>query len=367
MVQAMKEEPLHINMEYLAQLSVEMNLQKELLTELEQLVDEVPEIWRLDAIAYVYGAMDEIDKEQAQIEEALRLDSEHTEVLYHYAKVLVKNRNAKAIEIAMKVIQKDVNNERIFDVYVKAIEQHKKWSNIRDFLHILKVKKAERSMAFMYAASAVTERWIERQQNEQPKKSIFTRALYRMKNRAKEISIITTIIDLYEISLQLNPKNSMAAQRFALFYENVEMNREAIEILHTSLENKWDYEVAKQLVNLFVECEEEGMLRDAMELTKQMVRELPDDYDTLLLQAQVFFKAGEERKAEKITLQLTEQTPFVSRAFLALGEIYQSQERFEEAIHVLENASIHHPNETAILLSLASSYHGAGQTIKAEK
>ena len=41
----------------------------------------------------------------------------------------------------MKVIQKDVNNERIFDVYVKAIEQHKKWSNIRDFLHTLKVKK----------------------------------------------------------------------------------------------------------------------------------------------------------------------------------------------------------------------------------
>ena len=52
----------------------------------------------------------------------------------------MKNRNAKAIEVAMKVIQKDVNNERIFDVYVKAIEQHKKWSNIRDFLHTLKVK-----------------------------------------------------------------------------------------------------------------------------------------------------------------------------------------------------------------------------------
>ncbi|MGQ0517841.1 tetratricopeptide repeat protein, partial [Bacillus sp. D-CC] len=90
-----------------------------------------------------------------------------------------------------------------------------------------------------------------------------------------------------------------------------------------------DLQVASLLVNLFVECEEEGMLRDAMELTKQMVRELPHDYDTLLLQAQVFLKAGEERKAEKITVQFTEQTPFVSRAFLALGEIYQSQERFE--------------------------------------
>ena len=47
--------------------------------------------------------------------------------------------------------------------------------------------------------------------------------------------------------------------------------------------------------------------------------------------------------------------------------MYESQERFEEAIHLLEGASIHHPNDTAILLSLASSYHGAGQTIKAEK
>ena len=125
MVQAMKEEPLHINMEYLAQLSVDMNLQEELLTELEQLADEVPEIWRLDAIAYVYGAMNEIDKEQAQVEYALQLDGEHIEVLYHYAKVLVKKRNVKAIEVAMKVIQKDFDNERIFDVYVKAVEQHK--------------------------------------------------------------------------------------------------------------------------------------------------------------------------------------------------------------------------------------------------
>lgn len=90
MVQAMKEEPLHINMEYLAQLSVDMNLQEELLTELEQLADEVPEIWRLDAIAYVHGVMNEIDKEQEQIEYALQLDGEHIEVLYHYAKVLVK-------------------------------------------------------------------------------------------------------------------------------------------------------------------------------------------------------------------------------------------------------------------------------------
>ena len=99
MVQAMKEEPLHINMEYLAQLSVEMNLQEELLTELEQLADEVPEIWRLDAIAYVYGAMDEIDKEQEQIKYALQLDDEHTEVLYHYAKVLVKIEMQKQLKL----------------------------------------------------------------------------------------------------------------------------------------------------------------------------------------------------------------------------------------------------------------------------
>ena len=75
----------------------------------------------------------------------------------------------------MKVIQKDINNERIFDVYVKAIEQHKKWSNIRDFLHTLKVKKLK-EVWHLCMQHLVTERWIERQQNEQPKKSIITRA-----------------------------------------------------------------------------------------------------------------------------------------------------------------------------------------------
>ena len=40
----------------------------------------------------------------------------------------------------------------------------------------------------------------------------------------------------------------------------------------------------------------------------------------LFLQAHVFFEAGEERKAEKIYLQLTEKTPFVNRGFLALGK-----------------------------------------------
>ncbi|MGF2714303.1 tetratricopeptide repeat protein, partial [Bacillus cereus] len=83
--------------------------------------------------------------------------------------------------------------------------------------------------------------------------------------------------------------------------------------------------------------------------------------------ANVLCKLGEERKAEKIHLQLIEKTPFVSRGFLALAEVYQSQERYEDAIYLLEDASVHHPNETAILLALASSYHKAGQTTKAEK
>ncbi|KFN03140.1 bacteriocin-processing peptidase family protein [Bacillus clarus] len=366
MVQAMKEEPLHINMEYLVQLSVEMNLQEELLVELEKLTGEVPEIWRLDAIAYVYGAMNEVDKEKEYIEYAMKIDEEHVEVLYHYAKVLVKKHNAEAIGVALKVMQKDLESERIFDVYVKAMDQHKKLSKIRDALHTLKVKKVERSTAFMYAASAVAEMLGERQQNEQPKGSIFTRAFYRMKNRAKEISMVTIIIDLFELSLKLNAENSMAAQRLAIFYENATMNKEAIEVLQTSLENKWNYDVAKQLVNLFIECEEEEMLRDAFELTKQMVREQPDDYDTLLLQANVLFMIGEEQEAEKICLQLVEKTPFVSRGFLTLAKIYQSQSKFEEAIQLLEDASLHHPNETALRLSLAASYHQIGRTKKAE-
>ncbi len=78
------------------------------------------------------------------------------------------------------------------------------------------------------------------------------------------------------------------------------MYKEAIDVLQTSLESKWDYDVAKQLVNLFIECEEEDRLRDAAELTKQMVRELPDDYDTLLYKHKYSLKWEKKEKQKRL-------------------------------------------------------------------
>ena len=52
----------------------------------------------------------------------------------------------------MKVMQQDIGNERIFDVYVRAVEQQKKLSNIRDFLHILKVKKQKKVQSIYVCA-----------------------------------------------------------------------------------------------------------------------------------------------------------------------------------------------------------------------
>lgn len=221
----------------------------------------------------------------------------------------------------------------------------------------------------MYAASALAERLSKQQQNEEPKKSILTRAFYRMKNRAKEISLITIVIDLFEISLKFNAKNSMAAQRLAIFYENGNMITEAIDVLQTSLENIWNTSAARQLVNLLIEHgdENEEMLRDALEIIKQMSKEEPNDYDMLLLHSNVLFMLGEEKQAEKICLQLIERMPFVSRAFLALAEIYQSEERFEESIAMLEEGVLHHPQDHAMFLALAASYHQIGKTERAEE
>ncbi|MCI0764407.1 bacteriocin-processing peptidase family protein [Bacillus sp. TL12] len=369
MFQAMLQEPMIVNMEYLAELSVKNCLHKELLSELDKLDGKVDEMWRLDALAYVYGAMKEREKEQELVEEALQIDEEHVEVRYHYAKVLVKKRDSEAIPFVTSLIRQDIENERVFEVYVQAMEQQRKVSQIRDSLHLLPVKKKERSTAFMYAASVLAERLTAQQQNEEPKKSIFTRAFYRMKNRAKEISFITTVIDLFEISLKLNARNSIAAQRLAMFYENGNMIKEAIDVLQTSLENIWDVSTVRQLVNLLIEHgdEDEEMLRDALEFIKQMIREEPNDYNTLLLHSNVLFMLGEEKQAEKICLQLIERMPFVSRTFLALAEIYQSEARFEDSISMLEEGVLHHPKDRAMFLALAASYHQIGKTEKAEE
>ncbi|MDM5188433.1 tetratricopeptide repeat protein [Bacillus sp. DX4.1] len=369
MLQAMKQDPLGVDMEHLAQLSVENQLHKELLSELLKLTGRVAEMWRLDALAYVYGAAGDSEKEQELVEEALQMDKEHPEVIFHYAKVLAKQRNPKAISLVTSVMKRDIHNERAFELYVQVMEQQRKLPQIRDALHLLPITKKERSFTFMYTATAIANRLAEKQQNEQPKKSIFTRAFYRMKNRAKEIYSLTMVIDLFETSLKLNAKNSLAAQRLAEFYENGNMIAEAIEVLQTALENVWDFDAAQQFATLLLNHGDgnEDMIRDALRLTKQMLQEQPHHYDVLVLQSHALFELGDEKKAEKICLQLVETMPFVSRGFLALADIYRSQERFKEAINMLEKGLTHHPHENAIYLALAASYHQDGRTEKAEE
>ena len=369
MLQAMISNPLKVNMKHLAQLSMEKHLREELVTELVKLSGKVDEIWRLDALAYVYGAAKEAEKEQELVEEAMTMDPEHPEVLFHYAKILMKQRNQEAISIVTNLMRRDIHDERLFEVYVQAIAEMRKLSQIPDSLRLLPITKKERSFAFMYAASAIAERLTQQQQNEQVKKSIFTRVFYRMKNRAKELYSITMVIDLFETALTLNAKNSVAAQRLAAFYENGSMFNEAMEVLQTFLEHGWDFDVAQQFATLVINHgdENEDMLRDALDVTKQMIREQPNHYDALLLQAHVLSALEEEGKAEKICLQLVETMPFVSRGFLALAEIYQGERRFEEAISMLEEGISYHPKDRAMFLALADSYHQIGKTEKAEE
>lgn len=301
MLQAMKQDPLGVNMEQLAQLSVENQLHEELLSELLKLTGRVAEMWRLDALAYVYGAAGDSEKEQELVEEALQMDKEHPEVIFHYAKVLAKQRNPKAISLVTSVMKRDIHNERAFELYVQVMEQQRKLPQIRDALHLLPITKQERSFTFMYTATAIANRFAEKQQNEQPKKSIFTRAFYRVKNRAKEIYSLTMVINLFEISLKLNTKNSLAAQRLAEFYENGNMIAEAIEVLQTSLENVWDFDVAQQFATLLLNHGDgnEDMIRDALRLTKQMLQEQPHHYDVLVLQSHALFELGDEKKQKK--------------------------------------------------------------------
>ncbi|KYD30277.1 tetratricopeptide repeat protein [Parageobacillus toebii] len=61
----------------------------------------------------------ELNKEKEAVEQALRIDSDHAELLHHYAKVLIKEGKAnEAAVIIERLIEQDIRNEALYETYI---------------------------------------------------------------------------------------------------------------------------------------------------------------------------------------------------------------------------------------------------------
>ncbi|MED4990335.1 tetratricopeptide repeat protein [Geobacillus sp. NFOSA3] len=360
---ALEHDPLHVHVENAVRL---FDNPTSLIETIEAARAQAGDIWYYDSLGYVYGMLGELNKEKEAVEQALRIDSDHAELLHHYAKVLIKEGKInEAIAIIERLIEQDVRNEELYDTYIQAfLHTIKGLVQISERLRKWKLENNDKSLVYMYVASSLSS-YVMSAQRQEEEGSLAKRIWTRAKAWTKQFFSAASVIDLYETAIRLDRGNMEAYERLAEFYEAGELFDDAMKTLRKALKYEWNAEVARKLVMLLVNADSSKLRKEAKEWIERLLEEQPNDLSMLELKALLLLDDGQEEKAERIFLSLIETDPLLYRSILALGTLYNDKQRYDEAIHVLANGLCHHPNDPELMSELARAYDERGQTEKA--
>jgi len=345
--------PVSVNIEYLVSILDEEKLKK-LLTMIQTLPKSVNKIWRLDAQAYVYGALGEQQLEQEKVNAALRLNPEFSEILHHQAKIFIKNKKwKKARSILTLLLNKDSENVELYRTLISYGVEAKKLSRLPSFLTKLGGNEKVRSRRFLLATEAAKQFTMDMNWNDEEEGNVFGRFVTRLKNRTQQINLFGSIIGLYEMSIKLDENNISAVSYFARFYEEFELSEEAIKILQKALKKQYDERLAYQLGMNYLH---EGDYLSALPLFEHQVNSNPEDYHLRYLAAVTHCEMGETRVAEEMMMKIIDESPFEPNVHLRLGRLFNEQGRFHGAKEVLEKGKEYHPYDSDITDELELTY-----------
>nr|WP_263326041.1 tetratricopeptide repeat protein [Neobacillus sp. Marseille-Q6967] len=345
-------DPLSVNPEYLSSL-LDNKGNQQLLVKIQSLGASIPEIWKLDAQAYVYGSLGNIPLEEEYVLAALSIKPEMTELLHHHAKVLIKKKQwGKVTAVLTDLLNKHPGDEELYHTLILYTAASNQWSKLTTFLYHLKGTKQDRSTRFLLAAEAGQQYISEKNWNEE-EGNIFGRFVRRLKNRTKQISIFGTVIELYETALKLDKRNLSAISRLAKFYENFELVDDSRRILQKALKENWDDRIVYQLGMILLEIEE---YQEALRLFERQLHHDPEDTHLQYLIAIVFYEMGELEEAERRLIRIIQDNPFEPNVHFKLGSIWNQQKRLAEAKEVLEQGLAYHPFDCNIKIQVSSTY-----------
>lgn len=345
--------PLSVNVEYLASILDEAGRQQ-LLEKLQALTGNVPDIWRLDAEAYIYGALGITDREAECIQSALELEPDLSELLHHRVKFFVKTKKwTEASLLLEELLNHFPDDEGLYQTLIQYTAAANKWSKLPNFLLRLKGEKQDRSSRYLLAAEAGKNyisgiNWMNEEEG-----SVFGRFVRKLKNRTKQISIFGAIIELYETAIKLDKHNLAAVSHFAQFYENFSLLEDSIKILQKALKDQWEDRIAYQLGMNYLNVED---YQAALPLFERQFQNDPEDTHLQYLVALNLCELGETVEAEGRMQRIIEANPFETNVHYRLGRLFNEQERFIEAKEILEKGKEFHPYDPDIMEELEETY-----------
>ncbi|CAM3499083.1 bacteriocin-processing peptidase family protein [Aeromicrobium ponti] len=354
--------PLRVNVEYLTSLITSEGL-SEFIEKMHRKKGEVLETWRLDSLAYAYGAAGDGKEEERCLQEALQLDPGLSEVKHHYSKFFIKKKkNKEARRLLEELIQENWEDEDLYETLIVLFAETKKLLQLPIFLAKVRSEKSEKSRVFHMAAQALDQYASGIDWENEQRQSLFGRVVQKMRDKTRQITLYGVIIDLYELSIKHDPMNKSAPVSLARFYESVNLEEDAKKVLNTSLDKGWDFLTAYQLVQLHLSggsdpLEDAAEVNKAIKLLDACLEENPGDTHLMLLKAIAYTQRMRFTKAEELFTKILMENPYESEAHFRYGNLLNTRRRYEEAIAVMEEGLKIHPKDSSLFIEMGISYH----------
>ncbi|MCM3692707.1 tetratricopeptide repeat protein [Neobacillus niacini] len=337
--------PVSVNIEYLVSILNEEKLGN-LLSTIQSLPKGINEIWRLDAEAYVHGALGETQLEQEKVNAALQVNPDFSELLHHQAKIFIKAKKWKnARFILTLLLNNDPENVEYYRTLIIYSAAANKWSRLPNFLTKLEGKEEVKSKRFLLAAEAGKQFIVDRNWSGKEDGNAFGRFVTKLKNHTKQIYLFGSIIELYEMAIKLDKNNLSAVSHFAKLYEDFNLAEDAVKILQKALKKHWEEPLAYQLGMNYLS--EEDYL-SALPLFERQLNSDPGDSHLRYLVALCHCEMGETRVAEDMMMRIIEENPYEHDVYFRLGQLFNEQGRHIGAKDILEKGMVYHPYDVDI-------------------
>ena len=159
--------------------------------------------------------------------------------------------------------------------------------------------------------------------------------------------------------LEANPFNDAARIELAHAMVRVDQWQKAIDVLTAGiLQNKNDVPLQQALFNTY---KQQKKFDQAEERLNEILLRHPNDYSTMILQADFYRFIGARAKAEKIYRKMISVIPKEPSFYLQLSQLYAQDKNLDMAMRQLENGLAALPESNKIRLALTKIYLKRGK------
>lgn len=356
-------DPLDVNMERLSHLCKTESDYAELINYLETVDTPSLQGWVMDSLAYVYGAKGDKDQEEKCLLKALEMSPNQQAVQHHYANWCIQQGNLKEAKLVMlTLIKENVEEELFYATWLECFPSRKELLTLSTHLKKLNVPKEEK--AFIYMNTAVALQAVVEEFNDIEEESAFLkRTIKKFKEKATMIALFGMIIELHETAIKLDRTNVQAVHALASFYEERQMEDEAIALLERKLKETEDLSIGHHLMHIIINLDhDDESIKKGLFFLEFLLDIEPYNFDFLLYQAILLGEQGSEVEAEEKFKQLLKQQKYDPNVYAGLGKLYNRIERYDEAIGIFNEGIENGQTNTLLYVELGIAYHLTGQT-----